>query len=202
MVRRSTLIVLVVFILLAGLAILWPRLQKEGAEQDPTPTIEPALPMIYTLTSQEILGIQFSDAAGNQVAVERESAEENWVMEGESGDTTDSTRISSVVGQLLGMRATRTFDTALGVDSVGLDNPAYTITLRTSKGDEITTRVGNLNAVGSGYYIQVDDEPVVIVAKLVLDEILSILTEPPLLPTPTPEVTQTTLPDSEQTPTP
>ena len=202
MVRRSTLIVLVVFILLAATAILLPRLLKQDQEPEATPTIEPAQPLIYDLGLQTMLWIQFSDAAGNQVTVERPSAEEDWVMVGESAETSDSTRIISVAGQLLAMRATRIFDTELGVDAVGLDNPKYTIAIRTSMGDEIVTRIGNLNAVGSGYYIQVDDGPVVIVAKLVLDEILSILTEPPLLPTPTPETTETPTSEAEPTPTP
>ena len=202
MVRRSTWIILVVFILLAAAAILWPRMQKQAEEPEAAPTIEPALPLIYDLSLQPVLWIQFSDAAGNQVTVERPSAEEDWIMVGESEETSDSDRITSAVSQLLALRATRIFDTALGVDAVGLDNPTYTITIRTSTDEEIGTRIGNLNAVGSGYYIQVDDEPVVIVAKLVLDDILRILTEPPLLPTPTPEVTETLISEAEPTATP
>jgi hypothetical protein len=199
MVRRSTWIVLGIFILLAAAAVLWPRLQKENETQEATPTVQPDQPLIFDLDSQDMLWIQVTDAAGEQIEVERESAEADWVVVGESPETSDSFRIGSVAGQLLAMRATRTFETELGVDTVGLDNPAYTITIRTTAGDEIVTRIGNLTAVGSGYYIQVDDDPVVIVAKLVLDEILSILTEPPLMPTPTPEVTETALPELEPT---
>jgi hypothetical protein len=202
MVRRSTWIALVIFIVLVAAAVLWPRLQKEEETQEPTPTAQPVQPLIYDLGSQIMLWIEFADAAGNRVEVERESATDDWVMVGETVETSDSFRIGSVAGQLLAMRATRTFEIELGVDTVGLDNPVYTIIIRTTAGDEIVTKVGNLTAVGSGYYLQVDDEPVVIVAKLVLDEILSILTEPPLVPTPTPEVTETALPDIEPTPTP
>jgi hypothetical protein len=199
MVRRSTWIVLGIFILLAAAAVLWPRLQKENETQEPTPTVQPDQPLIFDLDSQDMLWIQFADAAGEQIEVERESAEADWVVVGESPEISDSFRIGSIAGQLLAMRATRTFETELGVDTVGLDNPAYTITIRTTSGDEIVARIGNLTAVGSGYYIQVDDDPVVIVAKLVLDEILSILTEPPLMPTPTPEVAETALPELEPT---
>ena len=202
MVRRSTLIVLVVFILLAAAAILWPRLQKQEEEQAATPTPAPVQPLIYGQGMPGMLWIQFTDVSGNQVAVERATVDEAWVIVGESGGTSDSVRISSVAGQLLAMRATRTFDTDMGVGEVGLGNPSYTITFRITTGEEIVTRIGNLNAVGNGYYIQVDNEPVVIVAKLVMDEILRILTEPPLLPTPTPEVTETQLPEGEPTSTP
>jgi cell division protein FtsL len=202
MVRRSTLIVLIIFILLAAGAILLPRLQKQEEEQTATPTTAPTQPLIYSQSMPGMLWIQFADAAGNQVAVERATVDEDWVLVGESDGTSDSARISSVAGQLLAMRASRTFDTDLGVGDVGLNNPAYTITIRTTTGEEIVTKIGNLTAVGNGYYIQVDDEPVVIVAKLVLDEILRILTEPPLLPTPTPEVTEILVPEGEPTPTP
>jgi hypothetical protein len=202
MVRRSTWIVLAIFIILVAAAVLWPQLKKSDETPEPTATNQPTQPKVYELNPEQLLWIQFMDAQGNLVEVERESPTAEWVMVGETLETSDSFRIGSIAGQLLAMQAMRTFETALGIDTVGIDNPNYTITIRTTTGDEILNKIGNLNAVGSGYYIKVDDEPVVIVAKLVLDEILSILTEPPLVATPTPEVTETALPELELTPTP
>jgi hypothetical protein len=202
MVRKSTWILLAFFVVLVAAVILLPKIIGNEETTEVTPTIQAAQPLVYDLGSESMLWIEIVDATGNQVAVERESPTADWVMAGAAAEMSDSVRISTIAGQLLALQATRTFDTELGVGSVGLDNPAYTITIRTTKGDEIVTKIGNLTAVGGGYYIQVDDEPVVTIATLVIDEILSILTEPPLVPTPTPEATEIAIPDLEATLTP
>lgn len=202
MVRRSTWIVLAIFVLMVAAAVLLPRLQKTDETPESTATNQPTQIKVYDLGLEDVVWIQFMDMQGKLVEVERESPTADWVMVGESVDTSDSIRIGSIAGQLMAMQALRTFETELGVNAVGIDNPNYTVTVRTATGDVIINKIGNLNAVGSGYYIKVDDEPVVIVAKIVLDEILGILTEPPLAATPTPEATETELPEIEQTPTP
>jgi len=183
-------------------AVLLPRLQKTDETPESTATNQPTQIKVYDLGLEDVVWIQFMDMQGKLVEVERESPTADWVMVGETVDTSDSIRIGSIAGQLMAMQALRTFETELGVNAVGIDNPNYTVTVRTATGDVIINKIGNLNAVGSGYYIKVDDEPVVIVAKIVLDEILGILTEPPLAATPTPEATETELPEIEQTPTP
>lgn len=202
MVRRSTWIVLAIFVLMVAAAVLLPRLQKTDETPESTATNQPTQIKVYDLGLEDVVWIQFMDMQGKLVEVERESPTADWVMVGETVDTSDSIRIGSIAGQLMAMQALRTFETELGVNAVGIDNPNYTVTVRTATGDVIINKIGNLNAVGSGYYIKVDDEPVVIVAKIVLDEILGILTEPPLAATPTPEATETELPEIEQTPTP
>lgn len=202
MVRRSTWILLAIFVLLVAVAVLWPRLKKSDDTPEPTATTQPSQPKVYDVNLEDVIWIQFMDAQGKLVEVERESPTAEWVLVGETLETSDSFRIASVAGQLLAMQAMRTFETDLGIGTVGIDHPGYTITIRTTTGKEIINKIGNLNAVGNGYYIKVDNEPVVIVAKLVLDEVLGILTEPPLAATPTPEATDTVLPELELTPTP
>ncbi len=202
MVRRSTWIVLAIFLVLIAATVLWPRLKKSDETPEPTATSQPAQPKVYDLSLEDLIWIQIKDAQGNIVEVERESPSAEWLMVGETVETSDSFRIGSIAGQLLALQAMRTFETELGVDTVGIDHPMYIITIRTTAGDEIINKIGNLNAVRNGYYIKVDNEPVVIVAKLALDEILSILTEPPLAATPTPGVTETVFPELELSPTP
>jgi hypothetical protein len=191
MIRRSTWITLAVFAALVVAAFIWQRYKKEAEPVIPTPTFQLIQPALYDLGTDIITWIQFADAEGNVLEVERESGSDPWVMVGETAETSDSFRIGTVAGQLLSIRAMTTFETELGIETVGLKNPAYTITIKTAAGEEIVTNIGNLTAIGNGYYIQVDEGEVVVVAKLVLDEVLGILTEPPLLATPTPEVTET-----------
>ena len=203
MIRPSTWITLAIFIVLALLAwVLLPRIMKDEQDTETTPTAQPTQALLYDLTTQEISWVRFSNAEGAVVEIERESASGGWIMQGEGDGTSDSERISSIVGIIANMQVMRTFDVELGIETVGLDNTTYTIALRTFTGNEIVTTIGNLNQVGSAYYVQVDGEPPVLVAKQVLDEVLSVFTNPPLLATPTMVPTETTLPMVETTPTP
>ena len=203
MIRRSTWITLAIFIILAVLAwVLLPKIITDDETIETTPTVQPTQSLLFNLTTQDISWVRFSSAEGATLEVERESASADWMLTGAVEGTSDSERISSIVGIVANMQVMRAFDVELGIETVGLDNPAYSITLRTFTGDEIVTNIGNLNQVGSAYYVQVDGEPSVLVAKLVMDEVLSVFTEPLLLATPTPEATETALPEVEITPTP
>lgn len=201
MIRRSTWITFAVFAVLVVVAFFWQRYKKEAEPVIPTPTFQLTQPLLYDLGSEIVTWIQFSDAEGSVLEVERESGLDPWVLVGETAETSDSFRIGTVAGQLLSIRAMTSFETELGIETVGLKNPAYTIIIRTSAGEEIVTTIGNITAIGNGYYIQVDEGEVVVVAKLVLDEVLGILTQPPLLATPTPEVTETAI-GEDTTPAP
>ena len=203
MIRRSTWITLALFIVLAVLAwVLLPRVLKGDETIDATPTVQPTQALLYDLTTQEITWVRFANAEGAVVEVERGSAEGDWSVAGEAEGTSDSQRISSIVGLISNMQVMRAFEVELGIETIGLDNPTYTMTLKTFTGDEIVTTVGNLNQVGSAYYVQVADDPSVLVARQVVDEIFSVFANPPLLATPTPLATETALPELEVSPTP
>jgi hypothetical protein len=182
--------------------VLLPKIITEDEIIETTPTPQPAQSLLFDLTTQDVTWVQFSKADGTVIEVERKAISASWVVVGETEETSDSNRVASIIGMLVNLPVMRSFDVELGFETIGLDNPAYTIIMRTFSGDESVTNIGKLNQVGSGYYVQVDDEPAVLVAKLVIDEILSVFTEPPIMATPTPEVTSVTYPVVELTPTP
>jgi hypothetical protein len=203
MIRRSTWILLAVFILLVVAAVLWNRFKPGTGEEIPAaPTATPLKPLLYELGSNIITRIQIVDAEGNEVVVERASGADSWVLGGDMADQSDSFKIGSIVGQLLAIKAMTTFQDPLEINTVGLENPQYVITMTVDTGDVIVTRIGNLTAIGTGYYVQVDQGNVIVVAKRDLDGVLDMLVNPPVLPTPTPEVTETPIPEAEPSPTP
>lgn len=203
MIRRSTWITFAIFIVLGLLTwVLLPQLKKNDETAETTPTAQPTKSLLYDITTQDVTWVKIADASGSAVEVERASASASWVLVGETEETSDNDRINAMVGVLVNLPAAKTFDTAPGLDVVGLDDPDYTITIRTYTGDEIVTKIGNLNVVGTGYYVQVGGDPVVLVSNIVLDQVLGIIKEPPLAATPTPEVTEPVQSEITVTPSP
>jgi len=199
MIRRSTWILLAIFGVLVLAAVLWKRYKPETEIDVPTPVAQAVQPALYDLSSAGVLRIQIIDADGNEMVIERGSTADSWIIAGESEETSDTFKIGSLAGQLFALQAMTTFQIPLETSAVGLNNPAYTITMRTDSGDEIVTKIGDLTAIGSGYYVQVDEGDVVVVDQVSLDPVLDMLENPPLMPTPTAEISETITPDPEST---
>lgn len=191
MVRRSTWILIIILVILVGFAWVFPRYRANKAENTATASPTAALPNLYNLTGTQVNKITISDSSGNRIGFYRDAGSTQWAIEDVPADQVDSFQIESVSAQLFALQAQMSLTETPPLDSVGLVTPAYTITMTTLNGGQLITYVGSKTPIGSGYYVQVNSGKVMIVDKLVMDDILNLLTNPPLLPTPTPEVTPT-----------
>ncbi len=189
MVRRSTWIVLGLFALVIGFALLFERFQANKTELTATATPVAAVVKLYDITNAQVNEIIIAAGGGDKIDLYRDPETSNWAITDVPVDQADSAQIDSISLQLLSLQIQETFTQTLTLAAIGLDTPAYTITIMTVDGNQIITEIGSPNAIGDGYYVRVDSGPVVLVDKVVLDDVISLITKPPVLPTPTPEVT-------------
>lgn len=206
MVRRSTWIVLVILAILVGFTWFFQRYQANKAADTatPTPTTNPV--NVYNLVSTQLKEINITDNSGDKIDLYRDPGSSNWAIRAVPVDQADSFKIESISAQLLALKVKVALTQSPSLDSVGLATPTYTITMTTSDSTQAVTYVGSQNAIGNGYYTRVDSGQVFIADKVVMDDILGLLKNPPLLPTATPEVTSTetaspTEPGGQLTPT-
>jgi hypothetical protein len=207
MVRRSTWIVLGIFVILIGFTVVFQRYQANKAGNSATAT--PTTPPVYlnNLGESEIKDIKIADNTGSYIDLYRDPASSNWAIEGVPAEQADSAKIQSISDELASLQVQETLTETISLASVGLETPAYTITLTTSNDSQSVTYVGTQTAIGSGYYVRENDGQIMIVDKSSLDNILNLLKEPPLMPTASPQVTPTgtispTAPVNQETPTP
>jgi hypothetical protein len=207
MVRRTTWIVLIVFAFVVGFAWVFQRYQSRKADTSSTATPTTPPNYLYDLTNNEVDEIKITDQSGEVIDLYHDPVLTKWAIVDTPADQVDSFQIESVSSQLFSLQAQETLTDVPPLDSIGLATPQYTITMTTTGGTQINTQIGTITAIGNGYYARVDAGPIVIVGKTVMDNILELLKNPPLLPTATPEVTSTsaTLPNQQEnqgTPTP
>jgi hypothetical protein len=188
MVRRSTLILLVVFIILVGFAWILQHTQTNKQEAAATMTPTTTAAYLYNLNGRQVDDVNITDISGNQVEFYLDTTSGNWAIRDLPIEQADSFQIESKTAQLLALQAVETLVQPPPLDSIGLGTPIYTITMTTADGGQWITNVGSVTAIGSGYYVKVGPDKIVIVDKVVMDDVLSLLTNPPLLPTATPEV--------------
>jgi hypothetical protein len=207
MVRRNTWIMLVIFVLIGGFVFGYQRLQANKTSAVATQTPLATEEKVYALTLAGVDRITIEDQAGESITTYRDPETINWVIDGLPYDTVDSAQIQANVTQLLDLMVKQTLAEDLTLDAVGLDTPAYTITMTSMDGSQVITTIGNVIPSGNGYYLRVGSGPVVIVDINVIQSVVGMLKNPPLLPTPTPEVTPTetgtpVAPETPATPTP
>jgi hypothetical protein len=192
MLQRSTWIVLGIFALLVLGVFLWQRFGKVDEPVEPTPTVTVVNEMVYDLGEQSIAGFNIVGVDGLSISFERDPVSITWIVKDQPAELADSTQIETAVGKLSFLLIDTKLTTQPPLDSMGLDQPTYMITLILSNGEQIVLNVGDLTPTGTGYYVRVDNNPAVVVAKTDLDSVINLLKTPPLAATYTPTVTMTT----------
>ena len=195
MIRRSTWIILGIFILLITATLVWQRYEKE-AEAKVTPTTEQDL--LLNLNSK-VTGLRI-EGVGSQIVEVVRDEQDSWKLIIPEGQETDSDSVEAVVSQLSSLRILSAFEQGLDLGGTGLVVPSYKITIRTDNGQQINVNVGKATATGSGYYVHLGEEGVYVVSKYSLDSILNLLENPPIKPTQTPLVETEISPDETMTP--
>jgi hypothetical protein len=186
MIRRSTWIVLVIFLLLLGAMIISQRMEANPEEDQvdftTLPTQKPVEYLLDLPESEIIVGILIRDADGNEVDIQRKNESASWEMISPTGEA-DSILIDQNISQVGSIQINSTLDPNLDLGSVGLDAPAFTIRLTLESGRRITIYIGDVTISGSGFYARKPGGAPLVVGKYAVDQIVNLLTMPPIIPT-------------------
>jgi len=201
MIRRSTAIVLVIFIILVFTA--WYFHQDRNNEPiDETITSTPAI-NIFSINIDSLLRVQIKETNGDRLILERDS-QGIWSFIEPTGFEIDQAEAQSIADNILGLKVLAGLEKYPSLDVIGLDKPRYQITLTANAGEEQVAIIGNLTPTSSGYYVSRMGQIPAIVSKYNLDAIIDTILNPPIYITPTPSVTpailETQIPQDTQTP--
>jgi len=194
--KRSTWIVLIVFLALIGVMIYLD--QKENAPEavSGTPTLPPE--KLLSETDGAVTGIELSDREGRSVKLVKDG--EQWRLEKPIETEANQGLAEEAVAQLAVLRILS--KPGVAPADAGLVSASYKLTLTTASGAKKEILIGDLTPSNSGYYAQeVGSQAVIVLEKYGVDALQNLLTSPPYLNTPTPSPTAAP-PTSTSTPTP
>jgi len=195
MLRRSTIVALLVLLVLVGLAYYLQGPGKKAAvEATPTQSSQ----FLFSFNS-EITRLSISKPGANSVEMSKDP-QGDWKLINPSTEATDSSQIQSAVTQLMSLRSSANLDMAPSLDSAGLSVPSYTVIITLADGSQEVINVGKETPTKGNYYIQIGNKGIFIVNKYSLDPLLKFVDSPPIIPSPTP--TETTPPSADGTETP
>jgi len=188
MIRRSTWIIIAIFIILMGLTVYLGYVNRARLEVEPTPTLSVAL--LADLGETSIDSMKIDDLQGKVIELSRNQADE-WVLTNPPAEMTDMAKVQDTILQLLTLAPNSKIEPAPESSATGLDFPQFIILVQTKEGRQIIIRVGKETAIQNGYYLRVDQGPVFVIDKYILDNFLGVLDSPPILVTPTSDASVT-----------
>jgi hypothetical protein len=189
MIRRSTWIILGIFILLILIVIIWQRVH-EDQQAKITPT--PATSYLFDLAGESITGIEISSPGGRIVSASK-NPDGSWTLEEPAGEPADSGRIDSAVGFASGLQVISTLAKVGDLETLGLNPASYQIVLTLQNKTRSKVFIGGLTPTQNGYNVLIEGQPLKIVERYSLEEVLSLFDDPPIL-RPTPIIEEPLLP--------
>lgn len=153
-------------------------LPVEESSASPVPTTA------YLFPAEEgvVTSILIESREGKIIAFERQG--EVWVATKPYFAETVAGSVEAAASQVTALPIQKSLD--LDPSVVGLNSPAFTITVGFTSGHFIIVQVGDEDPTGANYYVRKGDGPVLVLSKNDLSVVLNMLTQPPLADTPTP----------------
>lgn len=197
MIRRSTVVYIVILLALAGAYYYLNNREQPVADIEVTPeATQETVSYLFTATDGTPSSIHISAKSGEVVEVARD-ADNAWVVMLPVEGAAEQGSAEAAASQVTTMRVLESIP-EIDLDLVGLTDPKYTLNVKFSSGQERTVNVGVITPTESGYYVQdASGGNVLIVSRSALDSLLGMLTLPPYLETPIPSP----MPQENGTPT-
>lgn len=202
MIRKPTWIVLGLLVaVLVSIFIFNNRKALKTLEAlEAAPTAESSF--LFTAEEGQPSSIKI-EASGGEVVVLAHDGQGAWVLNAPVAAAADPAMAEAAASQVSTLRVLADID--LGLDVIGLDKPAYVITVGFTGGTQRKLEVGSQTPTQAGYYVRVDGARTVIVSANGLSALLALLASPPFMESPTPPpapATPTPAPVTEAAPSP
>jgi hypothetical protein len=180
--KRSTWIVLVIFLALVGLLVYLNRKEPATTEED-VATVEP-VENLFNETDGLPTRIDIKSETGEQVSIARNEAGA-WVLKQPIEAEANQGSAEAAASQLTSLRIVSRPE--VDPADAGLVQPSYIMTVELTGGTVKTVRIGDITPTESGYYTNIDESTeVLIVSKTGLDSLLTLVDSPPFISTSTP----------------
>lgn len=179
--RTGTWITLLLLAVLVGFTY-YLNSKEPIPETEATPASEETF--LFSEQDGNITSIAIKPAAadGETVKVAR-GADNAWALELPSAGEADQGLVEAAASQIIALKVISEVEADANI--LGLDQPAYVITIEFADGTKRTLEVGDNTPTNSGYYVRVDKKKTMILTLNGIDSLTTLTRFPPYLNTPT-----------------
>lgn len=171
MIRRSTLVLVIIFVVLVLLAVGLQQKWFTPGAVTPTPTTIP--PILDALPKDQLVTIQV--AAGSNPTLTLSKRSDGWQVTEPTGVSVDQSKVDQLISALYTLKQDNTDLSGKALESFGITPDSQVIKLTGQNGNTVILKIGSMTPTQNDYYIQVNDHPAVIVPRFGLESILKLL---------------------------
>jgi hypothetical protein len=187
MIRKSTLTLVLILCVLVLMAYFLKQTRWWNAETDSLPTATDS-PMLMNLSGKSIAAFDMSDDQGRVIKAFLDK-QNSWFIEQPIGCQYPSDSLSSSLSLIQTFKVLVSLEASPALADVGLTRPTFRLRLTFNDGSTQTLNVGSLVPTGTGYYVQVDNDSVVVILKNNVDTLFGLVSTACATPTPEPSAT-------------
>jgi hypothetical protein len=192
MIRRSTIILLVIFVAAVGFAVFFQNSPLSKKQTTPTPTLQPAL--FANWSEEKIARLQIAGNQAEPFDLVR-NPDQTWAFSSPKGKLVDQGKMEQFLAYLLDLQPQANMDPTLSMSLLGLDMPDQVISVFDSTGVKLSIKIGKITPIGTGYYVQTDNNQTTVVEKTAVDYMLELAKiDSLMMVTPTPSIEPSTTP--------
>jgi len=170
MIKRPTIVLLIIFAVVLGLAFLIPVLQGDEDKSDQIATPRPKfLPSGDTYVKIMLL------ENGSEVAALHQQKDGNWIVDYPSGAPVTAGEVEQIFSELAAIEIVSPLPTPPAASSVSLDAPKWILQLTDSKDIVTQVKVGDATPTASGYYVMLGGKSPVVINRYGVDRVIEIL---------------------------
>ena len=151
MVKKSTWIILIIFLVLVVGMLLIDKYPVGPFKGKPTATPQPVV--IESIDFSKVTSIEVISEAGN---VQLDKTSGTWELVNERSTSVSQEKVEELLYVLEKLDSKAGLDPDTPMDVLGLTMPNQTIILKTATGTEYSLSIGAATATGSGFYAQVN----------------------------------------------
>lgn len=150
--HKTLYILLAAFALLMILYFVMVQVNKKKAEEEAAKDAE------VTFVT-DISDVTFMEYTDGETVMSFVKEDDTWYVKDNKELALDSTTVDAVMNAVCQVEAVRVLEDADAPEAYGLEEAAYTITLKNDAGDEVVLYIGDLT--GDDYYATVDDKEII-----------------------------------------
>ena len=187
MIRRSTLVAVVLFVIAVVALLVLQKLPSNPLQPSPTPAATSMPTLITGWQVQDVSGLSLKSPGGSEIGLTK-NADNSWTR-AQMG-TVPAGKVEQLVSELIAVRVILQLPAGQNLTDLGLQSPVDTIQI-SGKNHTTILQIGGVTPTQSGYYVKVDTNPAAVVDKSAFDTILQLFSDAAPA-TPTPPVSPTT----------
>lgn len=213
--NRGTISLLLVGIVIIGAVLVLNSIQVEAPGDDPTPTVEGYVGLLYPdISTDNLTQLEISQGSDEELGTpggfirltrdlgdgETPNTQAPWLINAATNENPefelDPIRTSTAIETFASLQSLDSFDVE-DLEPFGLENPSAILTATNAEGSTFRLRVGDASPTAPRYYVAIsdDDDTIYLVQRSTLDTLLRLVAMPPYVPTATPLATLTFTPN-------